>query len=125
MRIKILKLKKTNFSPKIKAVFSMLLEDYGLTIHEMKAVEGSNGIFYAFPAFREWDFENKCSIKDEEGKDIWVPYIEMTHPHKDTLREDITKALKAYKQKSEKQNIQESYISPPVQKVIDNENIPF
>jgi len=53
---------------KTKAIMDVLLEDSGVTIHGVRAVEGPRGIFFAMPSSK---------YVDKEGKDKYSNHVSM------------------------------------------------
>jgi len=80
MNITDVRVRKINAEGKMKAVVSVTF-DYAFVVHDVKVVEGMNGIFVAMP-----------SRKTPEGE-----YRDIAHPISAAAREVIQQAvLKAY-----------------------------
>ena len=82
MNITDVRVRKINAEGKMKAVVSVTFDD-AFVVHDVKVVEGMNGIFVAMP-----------SRKTPEGE-----YRDIAHPISAAAREIIQKAvLKAYEE---------------------------
>ena len=82
MNITDVRVRKINAEGKMKAVVSVTFDD-AFVVHDVKVVEGMNGIFVAMP-----------SRKTPEGE-----YRDIAHPISATAREIIQKAvLSAYEE---------------------------
>ena len=82
MNITDVRVRKINAEGKMKAVVSVTFDD-AFVVHDVKVVEGMNGIFVAMP-----------SRKTPEGE-----YRDIAHPISAAAREVIQKAvLKAYEE---------------------------
>lgn len=80
MEITEVRVRKINLEDKMKAIVSMTIDDE-LVIHDIKVIEGKNGVFVAMPSRK---------IPTGEFKDT-------THPIKSETRERMQKAiLEAY-----------------------------
>ncbi|MDD4594985.1 MAG: septation regulator SpoVG [Methanobacteriaceae archaeon] len=82
MNITDIRIRKINLEGKMKAVVSITFDD-SFVVHDVKVVEGSNGLFVAMP-----------SRKTPDGE-----YRDIAHPISSDAREVIQSAvLKAYEE---------------------------
>lgn len=82
MNITDIRIRKINHEGKMKAVVSITFDD-SFVVHDVKVVEGSNGLFVAMP-----------SRKTPDGE-----YRDIAHPISSDAREVIqTAVLKAYEE---------------------------
>ncbi len=97
MKIAILKAEKPTMSGKVENIYSIAIltaDGISIKISGIKALTGSKGgQFYALPSERKYNFETRQTAVDAEGKQIYVPRVEIEQK---TFQEGMRLAVEEY-----------------------------